>query len=263
MIVPKKAKSNKFLDRPAIDIPLEFRDRLWTPELLTIARKALQENSFVYLQDLPPDFPWIGYTQQLTESLLMPQDNGKYIYDVRLVAGNENRSDSTSQNELLPHTEAAYLETPPKHLALWCDRPAACGGGITQLLDGNDLFQWEFSAAEQQQLTQRLYQYSSKDGSRKAIAPIVKLSPWGQPQLRFSYNILIHGDPSPELDAETHACDLFLKTICDRIRDRFEAYCNLIRLQQHSLLIVDNRRMLHSRTKYADRDRHLQRIWLM
>ncbi|WP_416245501.1 TauD/TfdA family dioxygenase, partial [Crocosphaera sp. XPORK-15E] len=53
-----------------------------------------------------------------------------------------------------------------------------------------------------------------------------------------------------------------LKDICDRISQWFYDNSYSITLDQGSLLLLNNHRFLHGRSKVWDKNRHLERIWL-
>lgn len=220
-------------------------------------QQSLNKNGFVYINNLNQTFDWIKYVQQLTNTRLMPQDNLELIYDLKAIPHN-TLSDGKSQNALRPHTEASYLHSPPKYLALWCWQTSACGGGHTTLANVNSFL--NHLTIDEQQRLMKPYIFTNKDGSKKISAPIVQFEKHYQLSFRFSYNILMFQNPSPNIDLKTTVADKFLQDICDRALEFFDDYHIKIRLEKHSLLIVDNRTMLHSRTAYQDPNRFLQRI---
>ena len=223
-------------------------------------RQLLKKYGWVFLRDVPAD--WKNYARSLTQVSLMPQDAGEIVYQVKSVSGNENLSDSKSQNALRPHTEASYLPAPPEYLALYGVRPSACGGGRTTLADGCEFLK-TLTEPEQKKLMQYRCEFVSKDGKSKFVAPILEMLPHNRIMFRFSYNILLYSHPSPELDVPPVINDPFLRDICDRCIEFFEDVREAIRIEKGSLLVFDNYRMLHSRTAYSDPSRHLQRIWLL
>ncbi|MFN6528136.1 TauD/TfdA family dioxygenase [Nostoc sp. ChiSLP03a] len=240
----------------------EIPSSLWTKNFFETRQKELQEYGWVYLSGLPADFQWIGYTQHLTQTCLMPQDNNEYIYDVKFAPSNEKLSDSKSQNELRPHTEAPYLKIPPKYLALWCVQPSSCGKGYTTFVDSKELLR-NLTIEEQQKLMKYGCSFVSKDTTHSIIAPMLQFIQLNQLMLRFSYNVLVYGEPSPDMTKKASVSDQFLKNICDLVLEFFNNNHVSLRMEKHSLLIMDNHRVLHSRTQYSDTVRHLQRIWLI
>lgn len=224
--------------------------------------EALKKHGWVLISGLPVGFDWKGFAQWLTGTELMPQDQGETVYDVKFVPGNDRLSDSKSQNALRPHTEASYLYKPPKYLALWGVKPSSCGSGHTTLADGYEFFR-SLTEEEQRKLIEYRCPFVSKDGEKQVLAPIFQMLRFNRAILRFSYNIVLYRDPSPDVDAEPTVNDPFLKEICDRLLQFFEERHEAIRIESNSLLIFDNYRIIHSRTQYLDPARHLQRIWLI
>lgn len=233
----------------------------WTDEFVNRQRSRLERQGWIYLSNLPNNFLWIGYVQYLTCSRLIPQDDGQPVYDVKSLPGHDRFSDSKSQNSLRPHTEASYLPEPPQFLALHCIQPSRGGDGHTLLADVSE-FLLTLTENEQQQLSKALCPFTSKDGTCKTIAPILDFPQFGRARLRFSFNVILYGTPSPDVGADPTTVDPFLREICDRILAFFEDSHRAIHMESNSLLIVDNWRILHSRTNYTDASRHLQRIWL-
>jgi alpha-ketoglutarate-dependent taurine dioxygenase len=68
--------------------------------------------------------------------------------------------------------------------------------------------------------------------------------------MRFSYNCVVHED------------DEFLLNLRERVLEFFTETHITADYEPNSLLIWNNHRMVHSRTGYTDRNRHLRRIWL-
>jgi alpha-ketoglutarate-dependent taurine dioxygenase len=245
-------KSKQTIDYRVPTFPVDFSEK--------DQEKALKQNGHIYLSNLPPDFNWKSYTQRFTKTQLMPQDSGELIYHVKSVPGHEQQSDSKSQNELRVHTEASYLSLPPKYLALWCVQPAQCGGGFTTLADGEEFLR-TLTEQEQKLLLKPRYKFANKDRTRKITAPILEFYQH-KLMFRFSFNILAHDNPSPNISTKATISDPFLKDICHRFVKFFEDRHIAVRMEKNSLLIWDNYRMLHARTKYSDSSRHLERIWL-
>ena len=182
-------------------------------------QQSLNQNGFVYIDNLNPEIDWIELSQKTTNTRLMPQDNLELIYDLKAIPNN-TLSDGKSQNALRPHTEASYLYSPPKYLALWCCQPSACGGGHTALANAN-IFLNHLTIDEQQGLT-KSYLFINKDGSQKISAPILTFHKYQQLLFRFSYNILMFQNPSPDVNLKATVANKFLQGICDRALEFFD-----------------------------------------
>ncbi|MEM8637238.1 MAG: TauD/TfdA family dioxygenase [Cyanobacteria bacterium P01_G01_bin.54] len=234
---------------------------LHSPDQESELKQYLADYGYVYLPNQPENFDWIGCTQDLTQAKLMRQDNGDSIHDVKCKAGFELLSDSQSKNPLRYHTEAPYFPTPPHYIALWCVKPDIVDGH-TILSDSRDFLRSWLTQEEQQQLAKKKYRYTDLSGKYLSYYSILQFPRCGEYILRFSLNNLLYGHPSPDINAEPINQDPFLNDICQRIVEFCADEHKAIRLRRNSLLIVDNWIMLHSRTAFADPNRHLQRIWL-
>jgi hypothetical protein len=82
---------------------------------------------------------------------------------------------------------------------------------------------------------------------------------------RFSYNLLTTSDYDPALGAEVDVRRLPLgeagRRLAHRVSDLFGELSTSVLIPDGALLIWDNQRMLHARSEYADRSRHLTRFW--
>ena len=87
----------------------------------------------------------------------------------------------------------------------------------------------------------------------------------GHTALRFSYNLLTTADYDPPLDADVDDTRLPLgeagRRLAHRVSDLFHELRTSVLIPESALLIWDNQRMLHARSEYADRARHLTRFW--
>jgi alpha-ketoglutarate-dependent taurine dioxygenase len=199
---------------------------------------------------------------------IVPQFNGEETYEVTLKPGFEKLPFSQSKNSIGPHTEAPVYDPPPKYLALHCHRQAGCGGGQTLLADGfafyqslstelkawadgNDIF---FTASAMPGAERRLHRtrlLEEKDGAQV---------------FRFSYNQFRFGDVNPSEGDLAAAAGQSAQTPLGRIAEAGEAffYEHMIQvlIPEGSMLIWDNQRLMHARSKYSDPVRHLTRYWI-
>jgi alpha-ketoglutarate-dependent taurine dioxygenase len=219
---------------------------------------------------LPPHLLHDGARPALAHfGRIVPQFGGKDTFEVTLKPGFEKLPFSQSKNEIGPHTEAPVYDPPPKYLALHCHRQAKCGGGQTLLADGlafyeslsPDLKQWmkqnevEFSAttlpgtSERQVHRARLLE--EKDGATL---------------FRFSYNQFHYGDVNPSESDLAAPVKQYADSPLDHITQSGERffYENMVQvlIPEGSMLIWDNRRLMHARSEYQDPVRHLTRYWL-
>lgn len=229
-------------------------------------QKLLGKQHFIYIPTENADFDWIKFSKLVTGKDLMPQ-YGQDIFHVQWEPGFLNLSDARGKRPLLPHTEASDYQNPPKYLALWCKKPANCGGGTTTLTHVSDFLK-TLTEAEVQRLTETSHYFGATRGihsNRTDGATHTILSFLGsKPIFRFSCNYITNGDYSPDPEnLIPFTPDPFLGSISARLMDYFEKNAMGIRMEQYSLLLWDNESMLHSRTTYDDPSRKLDRIFLV
>jgi hypothetical protein len=87
----------------------------------------------------------------------------------------------------------------------------------------------------------------------------------GRTVARFSYNLLTTGYYNPSISADGDADSLPLgsagRNLAHRVRDLFQELSTSVLISENALLLWDNQRMLHARSQYEDRARHLTRFW--
>ncbi len=234
-------------------------------ESISQYQQLLKKKHFIYVESRNPNFDWQEFAKLVTGEDLMLQ-YGKPIFHVKYEPEFLNFSDARGQKCLLPHTEATDYPSPPKYLALWCKKPADCGGGLTTLayVDG---FLKTLTETEKKKLMETQHYFGATRGvhasrTQGATHPILS-SDGNKPILRFSCNYITHGDYSPDPDnLIPFTPDPFLAEMSDRLIEYFEENRLAILMKQFSLLLWDNRCMIHSRTTYSDPTRILERIFL-
>ncbi|MEM9227856.1 MAG: TauD/TfdA family dioxygenase [Verrucomicrobiota bacterium] len=236
-----------------------------TDSELSAYREALQNDHYLYLETGDTDFDWIGLSCALT-GMDIEQQYGNDIFPIRFEAHLAHLSDSRGRQNLLPHTEASDYAQPPRYLALWCQRPAECGGGETTLLPVAD-FLASLTPAEHDRLLRTEHYFGATRGvhagrTAGAVHPVLTYEA-GKPVLRFSCNYMSFGDYSPDpANLDEFKPDPFLADISTRLVHFFDEHAAKIMVQENALLIWDNECMIHSRTTYTDPLRRLDRIFL-
>jgi alpha-ketoglutarate-dependent taurine dioxygenase len=225
-------------------------DRRWILEREVASRVG--EYGYVYLHDVPDSFDHSAFVASFGE--LMPQYDGKLIWDIKPEAGMDDIYHSRNTQSLVPHTEAyEYPGRPPRYVALWCVKQASGEGGATTLADGYAMLE-DFTDAERQIMCERQYNWHSSTGlARTGISfnephPILDRASTGEVILRYSLNNVTGGDR-----------DTFLTEYLGRGAEFFQKNFRGIDIERNGLLFWDNWRMLHSRTAFRDRERHLKR----
>ncbi|GAB2625803.1 hypothetical protein GCM10027168_66930 [Streptomyces capparidis] len=220
-------------------------------EISATARKTLDEFGYVYLCDVPAEFDHPSFLSGFGE--FMPQYDGKLVWDLTPEPDMDDVYHSRNTRALVPHTEAyEYPGPPPRYLALWCVRPAQGPGGETTLADGRE---WlgTFTTEELDHMRTHPYEWHSSEGlARKDIHlsnrhPILS-EHRGHTVLRYSANNVEDVD------------DGFLPGYVQRGVEFFDKTHIAVRIERNALLVWDNWRMLHSRTAFKDRGRHLKRV---
>jgi alpha-ketoglutarate-dependent taurine dioxygenase len=219
-----------------------------------LVEKLLASDGHVYIRSVPDDFDHVSFLARFGN--LIPQYDGNLIWSIKPDLRFDNVYSSLNTQPLYPHTECyEFPSTPPRYLALWCLTPAEAGGETT-LADGYTFIR-SLDPALQLAATHRLYDFTSTTGLREsnlglsARHPIFETRRAGPPILRFSHQCM----RSVEVDGAI-----------DRIKrsalDFFEEMHVAVNIEKNGILLWDNYRMLHSRTGFEDRKRHLRRVWL-
>ncbi len=235
------------------------------PDTINLCKSLIDQQGYCLIQGLPNDFDVNEFFGNFGH--FIPQYDGEYAYSVKSTPQLQNYSDSKSTNCLKPHTDGSDYNVPPHLLALLCLQPATCGGGQTLLADS-----YQFIASLDRdtygEIGTRIYQFKSKKGIHahrdyRVESPILAEIPGvNRPILRFSHNLLVYGDYSAPIKGAAIEADEFTKNLCDRLMEFFDWHHTSILLNRNDLLMWDNWRMVHSRNKYQDCDRHLLRYWL-
>jgi Taurine catabolism dioxygenase TauD, TfdA family len=193
---------------------------------------------------------------------LIPQYTGNLTHEVTYRPGNDDRAYSQSANTILAHTEAPGWHPSPAYLALFCHRQARCGGGHTDLLDVRKLI-GALTGDELALMTDADLYFPGPNGG--VASPMLSTDAEGNTVARFSYNLLTTSDYDPTLGDDVDHWKLPLgeagRRLAHRVSDLFRELRTSVLIPDGALLIWDNQRMLHARSEYADRSRHLTRFW--
>ena len=193
---------------------------------------------------------------------LIPQYNGHLTHEVTYRSGNNHSSYSQGANTILAHTEAPGWHPSPAYLALFCHRQARCGGGHTDLLDMRRLVA-ALDADELALMTEADVHFPGPDGG--VHSAMLSTDAVGDTVARFSYNLLTTSDYDPAPGAEVEGRRLPLgeagRRLAHRVSELFLQLRTSVLIPDGALLIWDNQRMLHARSEYADRSRHLTQFW--
>ena len=199
---------------------------------------------------------------------LIPQYDGQISNAVKADTQYADLPLSGSSDEIGPHTDGIALETPPDLLALYCVRPAKCGGGYTNLSDGyriiSKLEKVELDFCRQRSFSFYTEGQLSEEKQHEAEHCIVENLDETRPaRINFSHNYFSWGDINPvSRDGRFECGGAILQRIVKKITNLSDSFEQKILIPENGLLIWDNRRFVHSRDAFSDPDRHLVRYWL-
>lgn len=220
----------------------------------------LEKNGYVLVQPVANQAAAEKFIRNIGD--IIPQYNGLLAHDVTYRQQNDNRSYSQSSNTIHAHTEAPGWNPSPAYLALFCHRQARCGGGHTHLLDIRRLVT-ALDYADLTLLTSVELTFPAPNGGVRTT--MLRTDASGRTVARFSYNLLTTAYYNPFIGADVEADSLPLgnagRNLAHRVRDLFQELRTSILIPENALLLWDNQRMLHARSQYEDRARHLTRFW--
>ncbi|MFE5854803.1 TauD/TfdA family dioxygenase [Streptomyces sp. NPDC056500] len=213
---------------------------------------SLEEQGYCHIKQVPDSYDYISALSSLGP--LVAQYQGDLIREVQPnPAVPEGANSAASTSAATPHTEFyEFPGIPPRYVALWCIRPAVPDGGATTLADGYR-FLAGFTADERLRLSSEDRDWRSRPTlSAEGIAPASCRTPVlvqhrGRVVMRFSTRDLTR-------DGELTSAYI------DRGQEFFNSHHIAVRLEERAILIWDNWRMIHARTAFDDRRRHLRRI---
>ncbi|KAJ5206331.1 Taurine catabolism dioxygenase TauD/TfdA [Penicillium cf. griseofulvum] len=158
--------------------------------------------------------------------------------------GHQARSETMFRFEW--HTDCSYEDQPPRLFALQVLQPDRCGGGTLSVLNVDQLLTL-LSPFAQKWLSSPNYkitvppEFTKTAGKQHIVGNLLTVNPDGNSgsQLRFRKDITVPLTPNA-----TKALD--------ELKEIF--------LPQGSIVMMDNRRWLHSRNEVKDPNRHLRRV---
>ncbi|KXG53202.1 Taurine catabolism dioxygenase TauD/TfdA [Penicillium griseofulvum] len=173
--------------------------------------------------------------------------------------GHQARSETMSQFEW--HTDCSYEEQPPRFFALQVLQPDRCGGGTLSVLNVDRLLTL-LSPFAQKWLSSCNYkitvppEFTKTAGKHHIVGNLLAVNPDGNSgsQLRFREDITVPLTPNA-----TKALDELKEILCRGAREE-TLHLTPQSLPQGSIIMMDNRRWLHSRNEVKDPNRHLRRV---
>jgi len=197
---------------------------------------VIQFSQQINLCDLMIEIGGVPVTNNLSENSV--------IWDVMPRTEVKNFVRSHGIDEFPLHTDASYEANPPKYVGLFVVKEDSKGGGLTLVSDSSkilaQLSHRSLTALNSELRIQVPPEYQ-KSGD-EIEAPLI----WNK-KIRYRRELLI--EPNEEVIHALNEFELLAKKFQQKIM-----------LRENSLLIFDNHRFLHGRTRVLDKQRHLKRI---
>ncbi len=179
--------------------------------------------------------------------------NGTAMWDVRydVSVDQEVGTRSLTNKEFPMHTDGSFEEPPPDYVALYCVQHDNLGGGETLFINSTDVFnRLSLEARKTLQTHPYRMRVPAEFFKGQDISEVIILREDGR--FRFRHEIMLLDDePLPAVQAANE-----LETIINE-----KCTPRGINLKRGELIIFDNGRFFHGRTKIEDERRHLLRMW--
>ena len=164
------------------------------------------------------------------------------------------------------HTDTQYFAQPERYLLLYFVKPAACGGGVSQLRDagclkarlaGTEDGRWALDLLSRQELPFRIPTTFTATRSPDTVEVTFARMFGTRPAIRFRTDTLARGlAVCPEYDTpELRKALAIVQAEVENLELRLDRY-----LDADSVLVVNNHETLHGRGEFSDHDRHAWRI---
>lgn len=218
-------------------------------------RQILDRAGYLFIAGLPADFDHLSFAEQFGP--LMLQYHNEYVWTVKARLQFESSYHSLNRSTLYPHTECYEFEgLPPRFQAFWCVHPSRDAGGATTIADAYQFIE-SLSAEDRNYVSRKKYRFSSSSGiqksglGRSAVHPIYDTESTDRPVVRLSVNCM-------ERDED----DKKIEDLLEHVLLFFQENQLSIQWLPNAMLVIDNWRMMHSRTGYEDWKRELKRVWI-
>ena len=209
-----------------------------------------------------------AYAIMKSMGTIFQQESGKE-HPVQYEEGYDDFRYSKSLNEIGPHTEYPYLETPPTFQVLFCVKPSDCNLGYTYTCNTKNLIE-TFSKEELELVTSRAINFkANKDledlKMKTNLFPIVSKNNKDAYIFRFSHNLMYYGDINANIHSEKRGSYLselenpYFAEIVQKILDYLNTNKQVWKIPKNGLLIWNNHYVVHWRSSYCDKTRKLIR----
>ncbi|KAJ5771927.1 Taurine catabolism dioxygenase TauD/TfdA [Penicillium odoratum] len=240
---------------------------------LKAVHETLEANGVLQLQLGFAD-PESNYLENLVHHLHINHQHGLpinhsaergWFWDVRPCINAEHlkyQARSETMHKFDWHTDCSYEERPPKYFALQVLQPDRCGGGVLSVLDVDRLLRM-LSPFAQKWLAGNNYrinvppEFIKEAGEDHIVGNLLLAKPEGQSgsQLRLRVDITV-----PLTNDAAKALEELKQTLWGDAVGEEILHLSPNDLPQGSIIVMNNRRWLHSRNEVKDPGRHLRRI---
>jgi alpha-ketoglutarate-dependent taurine dioxygenase len=212
-----------------------------------LVRAALKEDGVCLVNVSDSGFDFLDFVNSLgTPSSHNLHDH--FIWDIKVTNTNNTLARSLTAEPFSLHTDCSFEQVPPRFFALYVLQPDTKGGGETLLIDMKDILAnlpSELAAVLQTDFVTKVPSEFYK-GETFAHLPIL----FGESCIRYR----------PEC-IDLSRCSQQQRSALGELDNIIARHSpQKLVLSQNSVLVVDNYRYLHGRTKVLDPQRHLQRI---
>lgn len=166
------------------------------------------------------------------------------------INGNEVLARSHKLDEFVLHTDCSYERHVPNFFALQCIRSDKLGGGKNLFVDASTLIQ-HLSQSSIKTLQTEAVEIKVPLEFKRDVETINAHIIDANLNVRYRKELIVESSLSENLKIALNEFDQLCKS--PFLNRWFE-------LNDNQILILDNRRYLHARTKIIDKDRHLMRI---
>ncbi|KAF2968958.1 hypothetical protein GQX73_g4598 [Xylaria multiplex] len=188
-----------------------------------------------------------------------------WFWDIRPSATDFQTANCQARSETMDefpwHTDCSYEDPTPRYFALQVLQPDRYGGGILSLMNVQGLSE-QLSSTTRAALRRPEYKFTTppefhkQSGQNHITGSLFSVDSDGQPGLRFRGDIItpLNNEASRALEELKQA--ITTAATIPEITSQLTAKD----LPEQSIVLVDNRRWLHSRTDVKDPKRHLRRV---
>ncbi|MBZ8178626.1 TauD/TfdA family dioxygenase [Oscillatoria salina] len=210
---------------------------------------------------------FLGLCSQLGTPVEHNPGKKDYIWDIKL--RNEISCFPTFSEHNLEaplHTDNQYRVNPERYISLFVLERAACGGGATTILRLKDIINTLRKTKDGREclsiLENSLFPFATpsvfsenKNEDHIVFAPII----CDERSIRYRFDTIERGLRHSKLSDEDIAIKIWALNF---FRNHIEAHPSTMRLllENGEMLFLENRTVLHGRTRFADPNRHILRV---